>query len=82
MKLMSTITSKGQTTVPKEVRQRLGLGPRQKIVYEMGPEGVSLHAAGSSLSELAGALAGKKPALDKSAERAAYRKARVERYKA
>lgn len=82
MKLMSTITAKGQTTVPKEVRQRLGLGPRQKIVYEVGPEGVSLHAAGSSLGELAGSLAGKEPALDKKAERAGYRTARANRYKA
>jgi AbrB family looped-hinge helix DNA binding protein len=82
MRLMSTITTKGQTTVPKEVRRRLGLGPRQKIVYEVGPGGVSLHAAGSSLSELAGSLAGKKPALDKTAERAAYRKARTGRRKA
>ena len=82
MKLMSTITAKGQTTVPKEVRQRLGLGPRQKIVYEVGPDGVRLHAAGSSLSELAGSLAGKMPAFDKSAERDSYRKARAARYKA
>lgn len=81
MKLMSTITSKGQTTVPKEVRQRLGLGPRQKIVYELGPDGVCLHAAGSSLSELAGSLAGNKPASEKKAERAAYRKVRAVRYK-
>ena len=82
MKLMSTLTAKGQTTVPKEVRQRLGLGPRQKIVYEVGPEGVRLHAAGSSLSGLAGSLSGKKPALEKKAERAGYREARAARYKA
>ncbi len=80
MRLMSTITAKGQTTVPKEVRRRLGLGPRQKIIYEIGPEGIRLHAAGSSLSELAGSLAGDKPALDKAAERAAYRRARASRY--
>ena len=82
MRLMSTITAKGQTTVPKEVRRRLGLGPRQKIVYELGPEGIRLHAAGSSLSELAGSLSSKKPALDKAAERATYRKARSSRHKA
>lgn len=82
MRLMSTITAKGQTTVPKEVRRRLGLGPRQKIVYEVGPEGISLHAAGSSLSGLAGSLSTKKPALDKPAERAVYRKDRSSRYKA
>ncbi len=79
--MMSTLTAKGQTTVPKEVRRRLGLGPRQKIVYEIGPEGVSLHAAGSSLGELAGSLSDKKPALNKAAERATYRKVRSGRYK-
>lgn len=79
---MSTLTAKGQTTVPKEVRRRLGLKPRQKIVYEVGPEGVLLRAAGTSLTELAGALSSRMPALGKAAERAAARAARAGRYKA
>ncbi len=29
----STVTSKGQTTIPKEVRELLHLKPRDKIVY-------------------------------------------------
>jgi antitoxin PrlF len=82
MKLMSTITTKGQTTVPREVRRHLGLGPRQKIIYELGSDGVRLHAAGASLAGLAGVLAGGKSALDKSAERVAYREARAGRHKA
>ena len=31
----STITSKGQTTVPKEVRDALDIGPGDKITWEV-----------------------------------------------
>ncbi|MEM7525245.1 MAG: AbrB/MazE/SpoVT family DNA-binding domain-containing protein [Pseudomonadota bacterium] len=31
--LESTITSKGQTTLPKDVRDRLGVGPGDKVRY-------------------------------------------------
>ena len=31
--LESTITSKGQTTLPKDVREHLGLGPGDKLRY-------------------------------------------------
>ncbi|MCH7667146.1 MAG: AbrB/MazE/SpoVT family DNA-binding domain-containing protein [Acidobacteria bacterium] len=30
----STITSKNQTTVPKEIRQKLGLGPSDTLLWE------------------------------------------------
>jgi AbrB family looped-hinge helix DNA binding protein len=33
MPLESTVTSKGQTTLPKEVRERLGLTPGAKVRY-------------------------------------------------
>ncbi len=41
----STVTSKGQTTVPKAVRQALGVGYGGRIVYRVTDEGVSLHRA-------------------------------------
>lgn len=31
----STITSRFQTTIPKEVRQRLGLGPSDELQWEV-----------------------------------------------
>lgn len=41
----STVTEKGQTTVPKSIRQRLGLNPGDKIVYRVDETGVSLQRA-------------------------------------
>lgn len=32
---ISTITSKGQTTVPKEVREALNVGPGDKLTWEV-----------------------------------------------
>ncbi|MBC2593849.1 type II toxin-antitoxin system PrlF family antitoxin [Ruficoccus amylovorans] len=81
MELMSTVTSKGQTTVPLEVRRRLGLGPRQKIVYVVEDDGVRIKAAGKGLMSVAGALSGGKAFVGKEAERASYRAARAKRIK-
>ena len=69
MNLTSTITTKGQTTVPKEVRKFLGLGPRQKIVYKIEKSGVRIEPAGKSLMSMAGALASEQPMLSKEQER-------------
>jgi looped-hinge helix DNA binding domain, AbrB family len=38
----STITSKGQTTVPKEVREALDVGPGDKITWEVNGGRVSV----------------------------------------
>lgn len=34
-----TLTSKGQVTVPKNVRDFLGIGPGSKVTFELTPEG-------------------------------------------
>lgn len=81
MDLMSTITSKGQTTIPRKVRDALGLGPRQRIVYQIHGDNVRIRSAGGSLMAVAGALTDDKPALGHKQERASYRKAREKRYK-
>ena len=81
MKLMSTVTSKGQTTVPLAVRRRLGLGARQKIVYVMEKDSVRIKAADKGLMSVAGALSDGKPSMGKQAERAVYRAARAHRAK-
>ena len=36
---MTTVTSKGQVTIPKSVRDRLGIHPGSKIDFEVGEDG-------------------------------------------
>ena len=42
---ISTITAKGQTTVPKSVRQALGLGTGDRIAFSMDERGVIITRA-------------------------------------
>jgi antitoxin PrlF len=42
---ISTLTNKGQTTVPKSVRKALGLTAGDKIAFRVGESGVSLRRA-------------------------------------
>lgn len=37
--IATTLTSKWQITVPKNVRDRLGIGPGSKLVFELTPQG-------------------------------------------
>jgi antitoxin PrlF len=39
IKEIATVTAKGQTTLPKAVRQALSVGPGDKIAYEIDPAG-------------------------------------------
>jgi antitoxin PrlF len=60
--LVSRLTSKAQTTIPREVRQKLSLEPGDTIVYEIEDDAVRLrkhapldlsylHAVQATLSE-------------------------------
>lgn len=42
---VSTITAKGQTTIPKSVRQALGVDYGGKIAFRVDAHGVSVHRA-------------------------------------
>ena len=42
---ISTLTDKGQTTVPKSVRKALGLSAGDRIAFHVGEGGVSLRRA-------------------------------------
>lgn len=37
--IATTLTSKGQVTVPKNVRDFLGIGPGSKVTFELTPKG-------------------------------------------
>ena len=64
----STITSKGQTTVPRHVREQLGAGPGTKLVWHLLPDGsVLIRAKTRSILDLAGSLRppkGKRVSID------------------
>ena len=56
MTIQSTITSKGQTTIPSEVRQALGLKPGDKLRYRIGEDGTVVLVPARSIKSLAGML--------------------------
>ena len=39
---ISTVSAKGQTTIPVAIRRRLELGPGDAVRYDIGPDGVRL----------------------------------------
>ncbi len=53
----ATLTAKGQTTIPKEIRERLGLEPGDKLVFTALSDGtVIMRAKTRQLLDLAGSL--------------------------
>ena len=64
MTIAATLTSKGQTTIPKEIRESLGLKPGDLITFTLMPDGiVVLRVKSKSVMKLAGLLhkKGRKP---------------------
>ena len=55
---IATLTSKGQTTVPREIRDFLKLKTGDRIDFQINPDGktVTVRAASVPLSELRGLL--------------------------
>lgn len=53
----ATLTAKGQTTIPKEIRERLGLEPGDKLTFTALSDGtVVMRAKTRRLLDLAGTL--------------------------
>ncbi len=52
----SAITSKNQTTVPREIRERLGVGSGDVLTWEVVSGGVRVSAAGSSFLNRRGSV--------------------------
>jgi len=58
----STLTAKGQTTIPKAIRDQLGLSPGDRIEYFVEPDGrVIMLPATRPITRLAGALKHRAP---------------------
>lgn len=54
--LETTLTQKGQVTVPAEIRSRLGLKPRDKVVFELEDDVVKLRRAQSKVLKWYGSV--------------------------
>lgn len=53
----STLTSKGQTTIPKEIRDSLGMKPGDRMTFTLMPDAtVVMRVKSKSLTMLAGSL--------------------------
>ncbi|HWI10114.1 MAG TPA: AbrB/MazE/SpoVT family DNA-binding domain-containing protein [Burkholderiaceae bacterium] len=53
----STVTAKGQTTVPAQVRERVGATPGTRLVWHVMPDGsIIVRAKTKSILDLAGSL--------------------------
>jgi looped-hinge helix DNA binding domain, AbrB family len=53
----STLTSKGQTTIPKDIRETLGMKSGDRMTFTMLPDGtVLLRVKNKSVMSLAGSL--------------------------
>jgi AbrB family looped-hinge helix DNA binding protein len=64
MSTESTLTSKGQTTIPKDIRNSLGMKPGDRMTFTLLPDGVVLmRVKNRSVMGLAGSLhrKGRKP---------------------
>ena len=55
--ITTTITQRGQITIPAEVRRRLGVGPRDKVAFAIDEDGVRLLPAPFTLESAYGSVA-------------------------
>lgn len=70
----ATVTSKGQLTVPKDVRDKLGLRSGDRVVFELEGDSARLKVERrKSLSELKGSLPATRDYPGKEVEREAAR---------
>jgi AbrB family looped-hinge helix DNA binding protein len=57
MSTESTLTSKGQTTIPKDIRDSLGIKSGDRMTFTLMPDGtVLLRVKNKSIMSLAGSL--------------------------
>jgi antitoxin PrlF len=57
MNTEATLTSKGQTTIPKPIRDRLGMKTGDRMTFTLMPDGVVvMRVKNKHLSDLAGIL--------------------------
>lgn len=53
----AAVTSKGQITIPAEIRKQMNIGPQDKVVFTLLPNGTTIMRAKTrSVTSLAGTL--------------------------
>lgn len=73
--LQSTITSKGQTTIPKKIRELLDIKANDRLLYHIEQGTVVLKPLRGDILELRGSVPAREQPEDFNAIRAATRKA-------
>lgn len=68
----TTLTQKGQVTIPVEIRSRLGLKPKDRVVFELDGDSARMKPAPSRIARHFGAVELPGKALDWRAERQAF----------
>jgi bifunctional DNA-binding transcriptional regulator/antitoxin component of YhaV-PrlF toxin-antitoxin module len=71
----STITDRFQTTIPLDVREALKLQPRQRVSYEVRPDGSAIMRPVPRLDELFGSVKLGKPVASIKDEKQGARRA-------
>ena len=74
---ITRMTTKGQVTVPAEIRRRLGLGPHDKVAFLVESDHVRIALATSVVARTAGMLWSDHPTLSPQQEKAAAEEAMV-----
>ena len=72
---ISTVTEKGQTTVPQEVREALKVGPRQRLIWSVQDDGSAIVRPQGSALDLFASLKSHKKFPGRAAEREAVGRA-------
>ncbi len=70
--LETTMTQKGQVTIPAEIRARLGLKPKDKVQFELKEGTVTIRPVPSRIRRHFGAVTAPGERLDWRAEREAF----------
>ena len=52
--LTTTVTQKGQVTLPKKIRDKLGIFPNSRVVVSASNDSIRIKSVGSDISKLAG----------------------------
>lgn len=74
---VTSVTSKGQVTIPKDLREKMGLEPYDKVLFVEDDEGeVRLRKAYPSLRDLMGSLPDIGMSVEEAIERAKEERAR------